>query len=72
MSGDTSEQRPAGQPVRVFRLGDEPRDDLRDTTTVEERLGILRQLSERAWALSGRLLPTYSRDRMPVRVTRLS
>lgn len=57
--------------VRVFALGDEPRDDLSDSTTAQERLEILRALTERAWRLSGRAFPTYSRRNIPVRVTRV-
>jgi hypothetical protein len=55
--------------VRIFRLGEEPLDDLRATTTAEERLEMVRRLTERAWALSGRPFPSYSRDRIPVRIT---
>jgi hypothetical protein len=57
--------------ARVFRLGDEPRDDLSDSTTAEERINILRALTERAWRLSGRAFPTYSRGEIPIRVTRV-
>jgi hypothetical protein len=57
--------------VRIFRLGEEPRDDLRETMTVEERLRLLRRLTERAWTLAGRSMPTVPRSRMPVRITRL-
>jgi hypothetical protein len=57
--------------VRRFRLGEEPRDDLTGVTTAEERLRLLRELSERAWTLSGRPLPSYSRSQIPVRVARL-
>lgn len=57
--------------VRIHRLGEEPRDDLLQSTTAEERLRILRELSERAWTLTGRPWPSYSRDEMPVRVDRL-
>jgi hypothetical protein len=67
---DSVSQRSRGV-VRVFRLGEEPRDDLSETTTAEERLRILRELTERAWALGGRPAPSYSRDRLPVRITRL-
>jgi hypothetical protein len=67
--------RPAGKgigqrTVRVFRLGEEPRDDLSDSTTAEERLAILQDLSERAWALSGKPFPSYSRSEIPVRIVR--
>ena len=57
--------------VRVFQLGHEPPDNLADSTTAEERLDILRALTERAWRLSGRAFPTYSRAEIPVRVTLL-
>jgi hypothetical protein len=57
--------------VRTFRLGEEPRDDLTGVMTAEERLLLLRELSERAWALSGRPFPSYSRSQIPVRVTHL-
>jgi hypothetical protein len=56
--------------VRIFRLGEEPRDDLRESTTAEERLEILRRLTERAWILGGRPIPSIPRDRLPVRVLR--
>lgn len=62
---------PGNLEVRVFRLGQEPRDDLRDSTTVEERLEMLRQLTERAWALTGRPFPSYTRANMPVRIVPL-
>ena len=55
-------------PVRMYRLGEEPDDDLRDRTTAEERLEILRELTERAWTFTGRPFPSYSRDEIPVRV----
>ena len=57
--------------VRIFRLGQEPREDLCADTTAVERLAILRRLTERAWALSGRSLPAYARSDIPVRVVRL-
>jgi hypothetical protein len=57
--------------VRIFRLGEEPRDDLRETMTVEDRLRLLRRLTERAWALTGKPVPSLPRSRMPVRITRL-
>ena len=57
-------------PVRVFRLGEEPPDDLAGTTTAEERLAMLRELTERAWRLSGQPFPTYPRHDVPGRVAR--
>lgn len=54
----------------VYRLGEEPPDDLRASTTARERLRILRELTERAWDLTGRPWPTYDRREIPVRVMR--
>ncbi|HWG53508.1 MAG TPA: hypothetical protein VN677_09425 [Gemmatimonadaceae bacterium] len=59
-------------PVRIYRLGQEPGDDLSSMSTAEERLEMLVVLSERMWLLSGRPLPSYSRSRLPVRVIRSS
>ena len=59
-----------GMPVRVYRLGDEPGDDLSATTTVEERLAMVHELSRRMWELTGRPVPRYPRAEMPVRVIR--
>ena len=59
----------------MFTLGEEPLDDadrLMERTTAEERLEILRELTERAWRLSGQAWPSYSRGQIPVRVTRIA
>ena len=56
--------------VRRFRLGEEPGDDLSDSTTVEERLDMMWPLAVEAWTLSGRPLPTYTRANMPGRLYR--
>jgi hypothetical protein len=55
-------------PIRTFALGAEPTDDLRPTTTAEERLRMLADLSAESWTLSGLPEPDYTRDRSPVRV----
>lgn len=57
-------------PVRLFRLGSEPNDDLRGQTTAEERLSMMWELARRAWLLSGRRLPEYDRATAPGRVVR--
>ena len=59
-------------PVRVYRLGEEPSDDLSGSTTPEQRLEMVAELSERMWELSGRPVPSYTRSEMPVRVIRPS
>lgn len=57
--------------MKLYRLGDEPVDDLTASTTPEERLELLRELTLRAWKLTGRGFPSYTRHETPVRVTRL-
>ena len=62
-------------PVRSGRcassgLEDEPGPDLSATTTADERLAMMWPLARDAWALAGRAIPDYPRDRTPVRVIR--
>lgn len=58
-------------PVRIYRLGAEPGDDLSDATTPEQRLEILAELSRRMWELTaGGAPPAYTRATMPVRIVR--
>lgn len=57
-------------PVKVFRLGQEPSDDLSETTTAEERLTMMWELAERGWLLAGRKVPNYERPETPGRVIR--
>jgi hypothetical protein len=60
----------AGWPIRRFRLGDEPGDDLSETTTPTERIAMMWALAQEGWLLSGRPLPTYGRTDMPSRLFR--
>jgi len=53
-------------PVRVFRLGEEPPDDLSGSTTAEERLAMVWTLTLESWALAGRRLPGYARHETPI------
>lgn len=53
-----------------FDLGDEPSEDLRATTTAQERLDMMWPLAVRAWRLSGREMPSYRRSEMPGRIIR--
>jgi hypothetical protein len=59
-------------PVRKFPMGTEPGDDLSATTTAEERIKMVWQLTLEAWSLAGLPLPTYTRGETPVRVIPLS
>ena len=54
-------------PVRKYRLGAEPGDDLSAFTTPEDRLAMMWPLALEAWELTGKPLPTYLRDETPVR-----
>jgi hypothetical protein len=53
-------------PVRVFKLGEEPGDDLSATTSPEERLAMVAALTLEAWTLAGRVIPEYTRGATPV------
>lgn len=55
-------------PIRRYDLGSEPSDDLSASTTVEERLNMMWQLTLDAWASTGTPLPTYRRADAPGRV----
>ncbi len=57
-------------PVRKFKLGEEPSDDLSETTTAAERLAMMWPLAVQAWALAGKPLPTYERSNIPIRIYR--
>lgn len=57
-------------PVRVFRLGEEPGDDLSGVTTADERLAMMWPLTVEAWRIAGLPIPEYPREETPVRVTR--
>ena len=57
-------------PIEKHRLGEEPSDDLRDSTTAEERLKMMWRLTLEAWSLTDRPMPDYSRSEAPVRKLR--
>lgn len=57
-------------PIRKFRLGQEPDEDLSATTTPEQRLGMMWPLAVDAWMLGGREIPDYRREDTPGQVMR--
>jgi hypothetical protein len=57
-------------PIRAYRLGSEPDEDLSATTTATERLEMMWPLAVDAWTSSGRPIPDYPRDQTPIRVIR--
>ena len=56
--------------VRRYRLGAEPGDDLSASTTPEQRLALVWDLSRRLWALTGGPSASMPRDKIPVRIIR--
>jgi hypothetical protein len=74
MTEESSESRAARireWPLHAYRLGEEPGDDLSTTTTAEQRIEMVWQLSARMWELSGRPMPQYSRATMPIAIVAL-
>lgn len=53
-------------PIRVYRLGDEPGDDLSATTSAEARVAMMWPLALEAWTLARRPVPQYARHEAPV------
>ncbi len=53
-------------PVRVYRLGDEPGDDLSASTSAEARLAMMWPLAIEAWQFAGLPVPQYARRDTPV------
>jgi hypothetical protein len=60
----------ADWPIRKFRLGEEPAEDVSSWTTPEERLRIAWSLSVEAWLVAGGSLPTYTRSELPATLVR--
>jgi hypothetical protein len=58
--------------IRIVPLGSDEASDGRVGGTAVERLALVRELSERMWALTRRPLPTYSRSTIPVKLTTLA
>jgi hypothetical protein len=58
--------------VRIVPLHSEAAGDGRVGGTAEERLALLAELSHRAWLLTGRPFPEYTRATMPVRIIKLN
>lgn len=57
-------------PIRRYRLGAEPRDDLTGSTTAEERLRMMWPMACEGWTLAGRSIPSYRRGQVPSRLYR--
>jgi hypothetical protein len=51
--------------IARFRLGEEPDDDLSESTSPAQRIAMMWVLAESAWKMTGRPLPTYERCDIP-------
>jgi hypothetical protein len=60
----------AAWPIRKVALGEEDLTDPLDTSTVDERIALVRVLTLQQWAFAGLEIPTYSRAEMPGRIIR--
>jgi hypothetical protein len=58
--------------ARVVPLTSDAAGDARVGGSVAERLALIAELSNRAWSLTKRPLPSYTRRTMPVRLTTLA
>ena len=61
----------ASWPVRQFRLGDEPGDDLSTTTTVAERLAMMSALAQDAFYSTRPEPPGLPRALWPIAIRQL-
>jgi hypothetical protein len=61
----------AGMTVRIVPLHSAAASDARVSGTASDRLALVGILSARAWTLTGRPFPQYTRSTMPIRVTLL-
>lgn len=58
--------------ARIVPLGSAEAGDARVGGTINERLALVTELSRRAWELTGKPFPSYTRATMPIRVTTLA
>jgi hypothetical protein len=65
--GDMAPPDRSSWPIRAYRLGAEPPDNLSSTTTAEERLAMMWPLALAAWELGGQPMPGYTRAEAPIR-----
>jgi hypothetical protein len=56
---------------RVVSLDSRAAEESRLGATAAERLAMLAELSRVAWSMTGRRLPTYTRETIPLRLTTL-
>lgn len=59
-----------GMVVRIYKLGEEPGDDISAETTPEQRIAMVGLLTERMWMLQGSIPCPYTRATIPVKIVR--
>ena len=59
-------------PVRIVPLSSDEAQDSYVEGTIDERLALVAHLSRRAWAATGRPMPSYTRATIPIVITRLT
>jgi hypothetical protein len=57
---------------RIVPLGSDEASDARVEGTASERLALVRELSQRMWALTRRPIPAYTRSTIPAKLTTLA
>ena len=62
--------RRAAAPIRVYRLGGEPPDSAAIGLSVERRIALVWELTQRLWELGGRPVQSLPRAEWPVQVVR--
>jgi hypothetical protein len=70
MSGAERAARRSEWPVRIFRLGEEPSENILSSTTAGQRIAMMWPLAEEAWRLAGRPTKRVPRSELPVRCVR--
>jgi hypothetical protein len=59
-------------PVRIVPLSSLEAEESYVEGTIDERLALVARLSRRAWAATGRPIPSYTRATIPVIIRRLA
>lgn len=67
---ETRRQRRLRWPVARFRAGEEPTDDLSASTSPAQRIAMMAELAQQAWATAGQPWPSYTRAETPGRLVR--
>ena len=70
-SSSTPTPPPPVTPARILSLHQQTDENLSDSTTAAERVGMVATLSRSMWEIMGRPVPSYPRSETPTRIIRL-